>query len=204
MGNAISSCNPLSCQLADISPTPAPPCFSLCCPSRLLVSVMLPPANSFVTLILFTPFLPSPLHPPCWSLPLAMAGPTRSRRQDEFQPGTEQGGVDVTSSGDPAQGWVRGDVGAVLAGPEQGQSSGFAPSEPCHCEPGPQGRALRQAGVNRGKGWWWQRPPCRAAQSFVASSRRKQALLARLLVLGIFKNFWQPILVVQPLSCQNG
>lgn len=37
-----------------------------------------------------------------------------------------------------------------------------------------------------------------------ASSSRNQAFLAQLLVLGIFKNFWQPILVVQPLSCQNG
>lgn len=65
MGNAISSCSPLSCQLATISPVPASPCFSHCCfcPSWLLVSVMLPPANLFITLILFNPFLPAPAPP---------------------------------------------------------------------------------------------------------------------------------------------
>lgn len=40
--------------------------------------------------------------------------------------------------------------------------------------------------------------------SFTASSSRNQACLAQLVVLGIFKNFWQPVFVVQPLSCQNG
>lgn len=162
---------------------------------------MIPPATSFITLILINPFLHVLLHPPCSSFPLAIAGPTSSQHLDKCQPNTEQGGVDVTSSGEPAQGWVCRDVGAVQVGLERGQSPGFAPSEPCHCVPGPMGRDLRWCGVNRGKGSWWQRPPCQAAQSLAASSSRKQA---RLLVLGIFKNFWQPILVVQPLSCQNG
>lgn len=70
----------------------------------------------------------------------------------------------------------------MQVGPEQGQSSGFVPSDPC-----PEGRDLHQRGVSCVKDWWWQQPPHRAAQCFVASSSRKQAFLARLLVLGIFR-----------------
>lgn len=98
--------------------------------------------------------------------------------------------MDVTWSGEPAGGWLCGDAGAVRVGPERGQSSGSAPSELCRCEPGPEGRDLHRRGVSRGEGSWWRRrPPRRAAQSFAAGSSRKQAFLAGLLVLGIFKKF---------------
>lgn len=52
------------------------PCFSLwcSCPSWLLISLMFPLAS----FILSNPFRPALLHPLCWSLPLAVSGPTRS------------------------------------------------------------------------------------------------------------------------------
>lgn len=80
--------------------------------------------------------LPSLFHPPCWFLPLTPAGSTRSQRQGKCQPDLEPGGVGVTLSGDACTGVGVWGCGCCACGVEWGRSSGFAPSEPCCCEPG--------------------------------------------------------------------
>lgn len=62
-------------------------------------TVILPPANSYGTVMLFSLFIPALLHPLCCSLPHTIVGPTRSQHQSGCQLDVEQDGVGVTSSG---------------------------------------------------------------------------------------------------------